>query len=194
MRRLSLKACRPLALHVLPRVRREGLLKPFRAWKHPAAAPLLEALEAGEEFDDALARAGLPPTLESLLSLGSRQGVLDLVCEDIRETYARRRTEPSILKDLNVLALKYRSRNPAVRCMSEACFAREVGMLARRAKTEKAREVVLKPDGEQVYLGVKPVRVRLEGMARVHAAMRERVKGRRHTLCLDGWSVRVSFR
>lgn len=195
-RRLSLEACRPLALRILPRICREGLVKPFRSWKHPAATALLKGLKDGKDFPTALRGMSprLPGLLEPLLARGARRGVLDHVCEDIRDTYARRRTEPSLRKDLGALALKYRSRNPAVMCLSEACFDREIGMLTRRARTEKAREVILKADGEQVYLGHKPVKVRMEGLDRVHAAMRERFGGRGRTVCLDGWSVRLSFR
>ena len=191
MRRLSLESCRPLALRILPRIRREGLVKPFRAWR--PATTYLEAMQGGSEFPAALRRIGLPEPLEALQALGARRGVLDHVCEDIQVTYARRRTQPSILKDLSVLILKYRSRDPQVACMSEACFAREIEMLARRAKTEKAREVIVKADGEQVYLGVKPVRVRMEGLDRTRTALRARFGARGRTVCLDGWSVRVRF-
>ena len=184
MPRLTLAACRPLALRLLPRVCAEGLIAPFRSWKHPAAASYLRTMEAGREFPDALRAMSprLPAVLEGLLILGATRGVLDYVAEDIRHTWP----------DVSPLLRKYRTL-PAALCVSEACLSREVGKLFRRAAAERASSVVLKAGGEQVYLGVKPVRVIEEGLARIHAAMRSAPGGTRRILRRGRRTLRVAF-
>ena len=192
MKRLGIEDCRTLALRILPRLCKEGLVDPFRSWRSPAAPSLLQALKEGCAFQDALKRMSprLPQVLEELLLLGLQLRMIDYLAEDIRQAY---RSPRGLKTRLDALLRKWRTGNPSVVCINGSCLEREVGKILRRARAEKASEVVLKADGEQVYLGVKPVRVIEGGMAGVHAALKLDHRGRHSTLRQGGSSVRLTF-
>ncbi|NQU66542.1 MAG: hypothetical protein HQ510_01235 [Candidatus Marinimicrobia bacterium] len=169
MKILSLEECEPIMEPLLKGVVSDGLLKPLHEFVQNNAGPIKSAINSlytglteGKSFQDSIHGMSpkFHPSIETLLIIGIENSRLDHVLSDVDDIY--KNNENTLYDKMSLLVDKYQN-NPSTKMICEGCFEREFKKILRRAKLEKAYEVILIQEDEkffhQKYLASKLIHI-----------------------------------
>jgi len=169
MQMLEIKDCARFIAYAHSKVMIKGwldIVKDYAHKKDDKAGPAVRSwyinMVKGKSFQDSLVRMKVrfPACVESLLIQGYESSVLDQVLRDMnaafKKHYRMKELYDALSLMVNEMAIK-----PKSAYICQGCLMRELERILKRAKLERAHEIVFEQEGDkffiQRYLGPKAV-------------------------------------